>query len=38
MLFKAVVDGKISRKLRGTKCGYDPIFIPDGQKRTYAQL
>ncbi len=38
MLFKAVVDGKISKKLMGTKWGYDPIFIPDGQKRTYAQL
>ncbi len=38
MMFKAVVDGKISRKLMGTKWGYDPIFIPDGQKRTYAQL
>jgi XTP/dITP diphosphohydrolase len=38
MMFKEVVDGKISRKLRGTRWGYDPIFIPDRQKRTYAQL
>ena len=38
MMFKEVVDGKISKKLMGTKWGYDPIFIPDGQKRTYAQL
>lgn len=38
MLFKATVDGKISRKLVGTKWGYDPIFIPDGQNKTYAQL
>ena len=38
MLFKAVVDGKISRKLMGIKWGYDPIFIPDGQNKTYAQL
>ena len=38
MLFTAVVAGKISKKLVGTKWGYDPIFIPDGQKNTYAQL
>jgi XTP/dITP diphosphohydrolase len=38
MLFKAAVDGKISKKLCGTKWGYDPIFIPDGQNKTYAQL
>jgi len=38
MLFKAVVNGKISRKLTRTKWGYDPIFIPEGQKNTYAQL
>jgi len=38
MLFKAAVDGKISKKLMGTKWGYDPIFIPAGQNKTYAQL
>ena len=38
MLFKAIVEGKISNKLLGTKWGYDPIFIPNSQKRTYAQL
>lgn len=38
MLFKGIVDGKISKKPMGTKWGYDPIFIPDGQKDTYAQL
>lgn len=38
MLFKAVVDGNISKKLMGTKWGYDPIFIPDSQNKTYAQL
>jgi len=38
MLFKATVDGKISKKLSGNKWGYDPIFIPDGQNKTYAQL
>ena len=38
MLFKAAVDGKISKKLIGTKWGYDPIFIPTGQNKTYAKL
>ena len=37
-LFKAVIDGKISRKMNGTRWGYDPIFIPNGHKKTYAQL
>ncbi|MGQ0638845.1 MAG: RdgB/HAM1 family non-canonical purine NTP pyrophosphatase [Nitrososphaerota archaeon] len=38
VLFNAVVRGKISRKPRGEKWGYDPIFIPEGQNKTYAQL
>jgi len=37
-LFKAEVDGKISQKLTGRKWGYDPIFIPVGQTKTYAHL
>jgi XTP/dITP diphosphohydrolase len=37
-LFKAEVDGKISEKLSGSKWGYDPIFIPQGQKKTYALI
>ena len=37
-LFKAVVNGKISQKPTGKKWGYDPIFIPQGQTKTYAQL
>lgn len=37
-LFKAEVDGKISQKLTGRKWGYDPIFIPVGQTKTYAYL
>ena len=37
-LFKAEVNGKISQKLVGKKWGYDPIFIPEGQTKTYAQL
>lgn len=37
-LFKAEVKGKISQKLKGKKWGYDPIFIPEGQTKTYAHL
>jgi XTP/dITP diphosphohydrolase len=38
MLFDANVTGKISRNMRGSKWGYDPIFIPEGQTKTYSQL
>ena len=38
VLFNATVRGKISLKPRGKKWGYDPIFIPEGQNKTYAQL
>lgn len=38
VLFDAKVQGKISRKPVGSKWGYDPIFIPSGQTKTYAQL
>jgi XTP/dITP diphosphohydrolase len=38
MLFTANVTGKISSNMRGSKWGYDPIFIPDGQTKTYSQL
>jgi XTP/dITP diphosphohydrolase len=37
-LFKSTVIGKISQKHIGKKWGYDPIFIPEGQTKTYAQL
>jgi len=37
-LFKAEAIGKISQKQTGKKWGYDPIFIPEGQTKTYAQL
>ncbi len=37
-LFKAEMDGTISQKLSGRKWGYDPIFIPEGQTKTYAHL
>lgn len=38
VLFNATVRGKISRKPRGEKWGYDPIFIPENENKTYAQL
>ena len=37
-LFNASVSGQIPRKPVGKKWGYDPIFIPEGQTKTYAQL
>lgn len=36
--FNAVVKGRISKKSQGNGWGYDPIFIPDGKKHTYAVL
>lgn len=38
MLFDANVRGKISKKIHGSKWGFDPIFIPEGQTLTYSQL
>ncbi|MDE1726182.1 MAG: non-canonical purine NTP pyrophosphatase [Thaumarchaeota archaeon] len=38
MLFDAKVYGKISEKIRGSKWGFDPIFIPKGQTLTYSLL
>lgn len=37
-LFSASVLGKISRKEYGKKWGFDPIFIPYGENKTYSQL
>ncbi len=37
-LFSASVKGKISKKLSGKGWGYDPIFIPEGKKQSYALL
>ncbi len=37
--FEGVVDGKIAERPRGSHgFGYDPIFIPDGFKETFAEL
>lgn len=38
VLFEANVRGKISKNLRGKGWGYDPIFIPSGKSKTYAEL
>ncbi|MGC1709840.1 MAG: RdgB/HAM1 family non-canonical purine NTP pyrophosphatase [Nitrosotalea sp.] len=38
VLFGANVRGKISEKIQGSKWGFDPIFIPEGQTLTYSQL
>lgn len=37
-LFSADVQGTISKKERGKKWGFDPIFIPSGKNKTYSQL
>ena len=36
--FSAKLDGKISRIQKGTEWGYDPIFIPNNFKKTFAEL
>ena len=38
ILFEANVKGKISRRSSGKGWGYDPIFIPQRRKETYAIL
>jgi XTP/dITP diphosphohydrolase len=37
--FEGIVNGKIIENLRGTEgFGYDPIFIPEGYDRTFAEM
>ena len=38
VLFDAKVEGKISKNSKGKGWGYDPIFVPHGQSKTYAML
>ena len=38
-LFEGTVEGKIIQELRGTEgFGYDPVFIPNGKTRTFAEM
>lgn len=38
-LFEGVVEGVIARKKSGTQgFGYDPVFIPEGNSKTFAEL
>ncbi|MEM3752977.1 MAG: XTP/dITP diphosphatase [Candidatus Micrarchaeaceae archaeon] len=38
-LFKGVAEGTIAERIsKGRAFGYDPIFIPDGSKKTLAEL
>jgi XTP/dITP diphosphohydrolase len=38
-LFEGTVDGKITYELRGAEgFGYDPVFIPNGKTRTFAEM
>lgn len=37
-LFKGKLDGKISKVQKGRGCGYDPIFIPNNSKKTFAEI
>jgi XTP/dITP diphosphohydrolase len=38
-LFEGIVDGTITTNKRGTEgFGYDPIFVPDGKTRTFAEM
>ncbi len=38
-LFEGIVSGKIINEKRGTEgFGYDPVFIPEGKKLTFAEM
>lgn len=37
-LFEADVKGRISKKMQGTRWGFDPIFIPRGSNKAYSQI
>ena len=39
LLFEGIIDGSITMARRGTSgFGYDPIFLPDGYKKTFAEM
>lgn len=37
-VFSAGMDGTISKKEMGSRWGFDPIFVPSGQDKSYSQL
>lgn len=38
-LFEGIVNGQIIKEKRGTEgFGYDPVFVPDGHKKTFAEM
>ena len=38
-LFEGIIEGKITQEQRGNEgFGYDPIFIPEGSTRTFAEM
>lgn len=38
-LFEGIIEGTVSMEIRGTNgFGYDRIFIPNGQSKTYAEM
>jgi len=38
-LFEGRIDGKIISEMRGKKgFGYDPVFVPDGYNKTFAEM
>ena len=39
IVFEGKVNGRIAKKPKGRNgFGYDPIFIPDGYKKTFAEM
>ena len=38
VFFESNVFGKISKNIQGKGWGYDPIFVPENQNKTYAEL
>jgi len=38
ILFQGITPGKIAKKIAKGGWGYDPIFIPEGKTKTYAEI
>ena len=39
VVFEAIVNGAIAKEMHGRQgFGYDPVFVPDGYDKTYAEL